>query len=186
MWTYENRPGLSGKPLAQWTSVPQHAGKSPHPTLLVVAHPRCPCTRATIEELARVMTAAPAGLEGRVYFYKPTGTPDAWSHTGLWRSAAMIPGVQVSVDEESQMARSFGAVTSGQTFLYGADGQLLFSGGLTDSRGHAGESVGGRAILALLSKPQAKAVTTPVFGCSLTVPTRASSTPPSDQFRKAP
>jgi hypothetical protein len=118
------------------------------------------------------MASARDSLEARIYFYQPAGSSNGWARTDLWRSASDIPGVQVIVDEDGRMARDLGAATSGQALLYGAEGQLLFSGGLTDSRGHSGESVGGRAVLSFLSNPRAALVTTPVYGCSLLGPAR--------------
>jgi hypothetical protein len=156
------------------------------PTLLVMAHPRCPCTGATIEELARIMDSAQGALNARVYFYKPAGASDAWTQTPLWHSASRIPGVQVAADVDGRNAHRFGAATSGQAMLYGADGGLQFSGGLTDSRGHSSVSAGGRAILALLSQPKAELVTTPVYGCSLLSPDSASSAHVTERQRIAP
>jgi hypothetical protein len=144
-----------------------------------MAHPRCPCTGATIDELERVLTSAEDAPESRVYFYRPAGAGEDWSRTALWRRAASLPGVQVVADDDGRMAQRFGASTSGQAFLYGTTGQLLFSGGLTDSRGHSSKSVGGEAILSLLSNPQARPVTTPVYGCSLVAPKHAST--PNDR-----
>jgi len=175
MWIYENRPGSPAQPPKQSPSSFHSAGRHSRPTLLVIAHPRCPCTAATIEELARVVNSAPDGLDARVYFYEPADASAAWRQTGLWRTASSIPGVQVLPDVEGRTAHTLGAATSGQALLYGGNGRLLFSGGLTDSRGHSGESIGGRAILSLLSKPQLDRVTTAVYGCSLIAPDGSTS-----------
>ena len=61
---------------------------------------------------------------------------------------------------------AFGAFTSGQVFLYGTSGELLFSGGITGSRGHEGDNAGRDAVESLLDRRNAPAHT-PVFGCSL-------------------
>ena len=45
----------------------------------------------------------------------------------------------------------FGLVSSGHALLYDENGRLLFSGGLTNARGHAGNSVGRNAIVAILN-----------------------------------
>jgi hypothetical protein len=58
-------------------------------------------------------------------------------------------------------------VTSGQTFLYDARGTLLFSGGITGARGHAGDNAGRASIVALLNRAGAATTSTNVFGCSL-------------------
>jgi hypothetical protein len=46
----------------------------------------------------------------------------------------------------------FGAATWGQTMVYGRDGRLLFSGGITAARGHYGDNAGTQAIAALLER----------------------------------
>jgi hypothetical protein len=51
--------------------------------------------------------------------------------------------------------------------LYDVNGRLLFSGGITGSRGHAGDNAGRTAILALLHREASGRNDTFVFGCSL-------------------
>jgi hypothetical protein len=101
-----------------------------------------------------------------VIFLKPDHTSE-WDDTDLQRSAAAIPGVTVVSDIDGVEARRFGAETSGHTLLFDRDGRLLFSGGITQSRGHAGENAGERAIVALVHNRAAERVATFVFGCSL-------------------
>jgi hypothetical protein len=93
-----------------------------------------------------------------------------WERTGLWDAASAIPGVTALRDEDGREASVFRAETSGQTFLYAPDGHLLFSGGTTGARGHAGDNAGRATILALLTNGTADRHGTPVFGCSLFAP----------------
>ncbi len=70
-------------------------------------------------------------------------------------------------DDDGVEARSFGAATSGQTFLYDKRGALLFSGGITGARAHQGDNAGRQSVVALLnSGPRAHSATS-VFGCPL-------------------
>jgi hypothetical protein len=112
-----------------------------------------------------------AQAQGRVtayaLFLKPTGSYDGWEKTDLWQSAASIPGVNIFVDDGGTEARRFNAVTSGQIVLYDAGGRLLFSGGITGSRGHSGDNAGRSAIISLLNTGEAEAAETFVFGCPL-------------------
>jgi hypothetical protein len=78
-----------------------------------------------------------------------------------------MPGVQAGCDEDGVLAKQFGASTSGHVLLYHADGRLLFSGGITNARGHAGSSAGLEAILSLLNRGTAEQADAPVFGCPL-------------------
>lgn len=78
-----------------------------------------------------------------------------------------LPGVQVVIDADGVEARRFHVKTSGHVLLYDTHGQLLFSGGITDARGHAGESVGRRMVLAWLKGKTQEQRSAPVYGCSL-------------------
>jgi hypothetical protein len=103
-------------------------------------------------------------------FFQPVGASDAGAKTDLWWSAAAIPGVTVAHDDGGGEARRFHVATSGHTLLYGARGELLFSGGITASRGHSGDNAGRSTVLALLHTGVADRTETPAFGCSLRDP----------------
>jgi hypothetical protein len=167
LFKYETTPGASGPIVSIWPStstLPQPAGK---PTLLMAAHPHCPCTRASIGELAEVMAHALGKVNAYVLFVKPEGAGNDWDDTDLRRSAAAIPGVTVVTDANGVEAARFGAQTSGHTLIFDHAGTLLFSGGITASRGHAGANAGENAVLAILNQQSADRQRTPVFGCSL-------------------
>jgi hypothetical protein len=102
-----------------------------------------------------------------VLFLKPQNSGNDWDDTDLRQSAAEIPGVSVLTDVDGVEARRFGAETSGHTLLFDSTGLLLFSGGITESRGHAGSNAGESAIVSLVNKHSADRRSTLVFGCSL-------------------
>ena len=131
------------------------------------AHPKCPCTRASIEELNSLLAGYGGPVAARVYFFKPTAESEEWTHTDLWQSAARIPGVTVYEDVNGALAQQFGAETSGFVVLYDPQGNLLFKGGITGSRGHMGDNQGESTILSLLSGKNPGTRQTPVYGCSL-------------------
>ena len=106
-------------------------------------------------------------LEAYVLFLKPEGLPGDWAWTDLWRSAAAIPGVTPIIDNGRYEARLFQATTSGQTVLYDHQGELIFSGGITASRGHFGDNAGKTAIIALMNTKFPNLKETDVFGCPL-------------------
>ncbi|MEM7307412.1 MAG: hypothetical protein AAF682_12115 [Planctomycetota bacterium] len=135
--------------------------------LLLFAHPKCPCTRATVEELNRLMTACVERVEARVHFFRPRDAADGWEHTDLFRAAESIPGVTALVDPGGEIAQRFGASTSGEVYLYSPAGELRFRGGITASRGHAGDNVGRHTIVELVRGGVAERDETPVFGCRL-------------------
>ena len=137
------------------------------PTLVMLAHPHCPCTRASVGELAEVMARVAGKAKAYVLFAKPEGSGADWDDTSLRRSAAAIPGVTVLSDHDGVEARRFGAETSGHTLVFAPDGRLLFRGGITQSRGHAGDNAGASAIVSLVHNQKADQTSTFVFGCSL-------------------
>ena len=166
--TYANTPGPAGFSPAAWPVAASLAPRAGRSTLLLFAHPGCPCTTASIAELSRIMAVAHTKMDAVVYFVLPAGAPGDWRENSLWDAAALIPGVRAAADPEGAEARRFGARTSGQSLVYDASGQLVFSGGITAARGHEGDSDGRAAILKLASgEAPARTFVTPVFGCIL-------------------
>ena len=164
---YENAPGDQGEPPALWpeaTSLHRTQGVM---TLLMVAHPICPCTRASLGELARIVARAGGRLHAYVLFVSPEGADSTWSRGDLWNEAAAIPGVSVVEDHDGMEADRFGVAVSGHVLLYDARGRLSFSGGITPARGHSGDSTGRAAVLALLEGRSPSHSRSFVFGCSL-------------------
>lgn len=145
--------------------------------LLMFAHPRCPCTRASISELARLLTNLRRPIDVSVHFFRPEFEADAWARTDLWDSAAAIPGVQVASDPGGRVAELFGAATSGFVCLYDADGALAFRGGITAARGHEGQNAGEDAIFSLVHGRGDAPRTCNVYGCPLRDEPVPGSTP---------
>jgi hypothetical protein len=166
LFHYETTPGRVGLVPHQWPSL-QIERATDRPTLVMLAHPHCPCTGASVGELARVMARFQGKVTAYVLLVRPKGAGRDWEETDLRRSAEAIPGVKVVLDLDGVEARRFGAETSGHTLLFGVDGRLLFNGGITASRGHAGDNVGESAIMALLDNQAPPRTQTLVFGCSL-------------------
>ena len=167
MFDYEGSPGVAATPPPQWPDDSEIERAPGRATLVMLAHPHCPCTRASIGELDMLMARVQGRVTAYVLFLRPPGFPPDWEDTDLWRSAAAIPGVRAIRDDAGGEARRFRAATSGQTLLYDADGRLLFSGGITASRGHAGDNTGRSVIVALLTEGRGGPSETPVFGCPL-------------------
>jgi hypothetical protein len=163
---YESRPGRIGTVPQNWPG--SRIQRAHHrATLVMLAHPHCPCTRASVGELAQIMAQAEDRIAAYVLFLKPEGSSSDWEKTDLWRSAAAIPGVTVLPDVDGAEARRFGVETSGHTVLFDNEGRLLFSGGITGSRGHSGDNAGRSAIVSLLRNHRADRAQSSVFGCSL-------------------
>jgi hypothetical protein len=164
---YESTPGRVGAISRSWPIASKVPLAAEGQTLLMFAHPRCPCTRASMGELAEVMARVQGKVHAYVLFLKPDNSGTDWDDTDLRRAAAQIPGVAVLSDLNGTEARRFGAETSGFTLLFNSAGVLLFNGGITAARGHAGGNAGENAIISLINKNTANQTNTFVFGCSL-------------------
>lgn len=169
IWRYETTPGTVQATPASWpqrTAIHRTAGV---PTLVMFVHPQCSCTRASLTELQQLMARNEQPLTAAVLFLKPTGESDSWAQSSTWKQAHTIPGITVGTDLDGSEAHRFGATTSGHLIAYGADGHLLYSGGITGSRGHIGDNSHLQdAMLALQTgKPRIESDAAPVFGCSI-------------------
>ena len=166
---YKGKAGSPGQPPSAWPRNDLISLSSNKPLLIMFAHPRCPCTKASLGELEHLVARAKNQCEAAVIFYEPNGGSEAWSSTALIHEARSIPAVRVILDPDGNVARRFGVETSGHTLVYGADGKLLFTGGITSSRGHLGDNAGFAAVLEIITNHsiQLARTTTPVFGCEL-------------------
>jgi hypothetical protein len=157
---FERTPGESGmdgvaKPTSGWQ-------------LHVFVHPRCPCSRATLEALREIRSAAPE-LGARVVFVRPAGVEENWELGDSWEAARRMSGVEVVADPDGAEARRFGAKTSGQAVLIDPSGRAAFRGGLTRGRGTPGESLGQVAVLQWIREGRGSDAA-PVYGCPLFTP----------------
>jgi hypothetical protein len=165
LWSYQNAPGPAAEAPAAWPVASRIPRPSDRAVLVVALHPQCPCSRATVSELARLLAHAAERPEVHLLFVAPPTVADEWVRASLWQTASAIAGVRVTRDDGTE-ARQFGARVSGQVLAYDRQGQLQFSGGITPARGHEGDSAGRSAIEALLAgRPHL--TSTFVFGCLL-------------------
>lgn len=166
-WQYENKAGTAAVAPGAWPVDSKIVRPADRPTLIIIAHPHCPCTRATVHELERLMSEYPERLSAYVIFVRPNGVDQDWERTDNWEAAGRIPGVSVLVDDMGVEARLFDARVSGQTMLYSKNGDLLFTGGITAGRGLEGVSVGESAIAAIIDGEMPDVRSTNVYGCPL-------------------
>ena len=68
---------------------PALAALGPHkPTLIMLVHPQCPCSRASLTELSRLAALCPNRANISVLFLRPAGCPDAVAAPDLRRPGA--------------------------------------------------------------------------------------------------
>lgn len=152
---------------AHWPDDSQLPRVPERPTLVVFLHPRCPCSRATLEELSRLTTRIADRASVLAVFLAPQSHGENWHQTDQWNAARRIPGVQVIADVDGLEARRFQADVSGRTLLFDADGVRLFDGGITQSRGHVGDNSGSAAIAELVLRGGSTTTHGRAFGCTL-------------------
>jgi len=145
-------------------------------TLLVFLHPRCSCSHATLEQLQQILDSTRGPLQVFFLVYRSKVVDDAAGSSalqGFAPDAARHREVRIVSDWNGALARRFGAATSGEIVLYGAEGRLLFQGGITPARAHLGDSDGADRLRNALATGIAQATTSNVFGCAIFQPRSA-------------
>jgi hypothetical protein len=136
-------------------------------TQVMFAHPRCPCSQSSMRELARILTECPSAVQVQIWFYCPDDEPDDWAHTELWELASHLATFEPRIDRDGRAAAQCGVQTSGHALLFEPSGELVYSGGLTSSRGHEGDSLNSQALGRLLRGESNEIASFPVFGCPI-------------------
>lgn len=164
LWSYAATPGDAGATAPSWPAASELRRRTDGPTLVMVAHTECPCTQASMAELREIVGRARDAVHVIVLLEPAPGSGEDPLESGVARMARDLPGVEVVVDRDHHEADLLGARTSGHTVLFDAEGTVLFAGGITGSRGHAGENEGRASVLALIQRRPGSAAT-PTFGC---------------------
>ncbi len=172
---YAARPGDPGAPQKRWPRSSALVLDERRCNLLIFLHPACPCSQASIEELAYVMARSRGRVRAQALLVVPETIPKRWALGKLENQLSELRDLGVRRDTGGVEQRRFGAATSGHVLLYDCRGRLVFSGGITPARGHVGPSYGRDALLAYLERESNDRAASPVFGCPLTAPRLAVS-----------
>jgi hypothetical protein len=163
---FEATPGRQAVALPSWPAasrIPRAPGEW---RLVMLVHPQCSCSRASIEELRRIIEKSPASLQTYVVVYRPSDFPAGWERTDVFTAAAKLPRTHIVLDPDGHEANVFQGFVSGQTFLYDGDGRLRFSGGITLLRGEAGFNGGSAGVMQIVRTGKGNGEH-PVFGCAI-------------------
>jgi len=170
LWNYEWRPGARTSGAEAW---PAHTSVTPRSgvfNLVVCLHPKCPCSSATVDELYKIVKRARTPVHVNVLLFESADAAQDWATSSPSEAVRTFPDTSVVPDPEGLQASLFGALTSGDVQLYSPVGRRLFHGGITISRGHAGDNAGANAISGFLNGERSANVETPVFGCVIRSP----------------
>ncbi len=167
---FEITSGTQGIAPAHWPVQSKLPHSTHRPVIVMFAHPKCPCTRASLRQLGEIMSDDRHDAIAIVAFMRPDSTAEDegedWTSGEAWELAGQIPRTARIADAGATEATRFGARTSGHVVVYDNAGSLRFSGGITGSRGHAGDNHGKRAVLAHLLATDGDSQHD-VFGCGL-------------------
>jgi hypothetical protein len=175
---YSTEPGAEQSAPPTWPTASTLRPVAGLNTVVMFVHPKCPCSRASLAELEIVMNDTRSHAAAFIVFLRPADVEVGWEQTDTWETAGRIPRTTRMVDREGQEAKRFGARTSGLTLVYDARGRLEFGGGITESRGHVGDSVARQALLAMLENAPTDLHDHAVFGCPLEDPAAPVIGPP--------
>ncbi len=166
---YAAQAGLLREPDASAVTWLQQHRRPGRPLLVMAVHARCPCTDASLSELADFLARARGGCDALLLRYVPAASsPSDWP-AGDDRRELGGRTVPIMADPDGKIAAQLGAFTSGSIVFLDAAGEVRFHGGLTLARGHRGRSPAQDALLALLEQRNDGhfLTTAPVYGCAL-------------------
>jgi hypothetical protein len=162
---YESTPGATAAAPANWpiaSGIPRKIGAL---QLVMFVHPKCSCTRASLEELSAVLTQLPGPVSAWIVIEDDRAPPSTGRPVDP--PIAHLAHVTTMYDSQGAEAHLFGAHTSGHIVLYDAEGTLQFSGGITGARGHVGDNWGLKRLIGAAKHPGRLATTHFVYGCPL-------------------
>ena len=81
---YAIAPGKRSESLSTWPEGSALQHDIALPTLLFFAHPRCPCSRSSFEELSRALAKISKAVSPTVVFTVPEGADAGWTETELF------------------------------------------------------------------------------------------------------
>ena len=100
-------PGQGGRAIERWPDQSIVPLNSRRPTLVVAAHPLCPCTRATVAELTRVLTSYAGKVDANILILLPESAGHGWGPTDGLRRLGTMAGVQLIDDPGGKEATRF-------------------------------------------------------------------------------
>ena len=164
---YSNTPAASGNAVQSWPRMSNLDPDSQKPTFVMFIHPHCPCSAASVHSLLEIMREHSLSSKFIVVFVRPKGVAPKWELSATHETCLKTPGLTTIVDDQGKEATLFGALTSGQTYIFSPNHELVFSGGITSARGMEEVGPERKLVINAILGQTAHTQHTPVFGCSL-------------------
>src|SRR5262245_2306398 len=94
LWAYSQTPGPTPALAAgdAWPSASRIARGPGRPALVVFLHPRCPCSRASVNELGKILTQLDGRASIHVLLVRPNGAEAGFEATALRERAIEVAG----------------------------------------------------------------------------------------------
>lgn len=164
---YSQAPGAQAETTSEWPVGSTIQPDPDQPTLIMFVHPRCACSRSSLNQLARILADGRFAANVQFVFYCPNGEPETWAYTGLWNLAGKLTNTRHVIDLDGAEAKRFGATTSGHAFVFSSTGQRVFSGGITNGRSHEGDSIPAETVRQILRGETVQRTDWPAYGCPI-------------------
>jgi hypothetical protein len=155
---------------------PQDSRLMQHPSgrLVIFIHPQCPCTQATLSELEAVMVRRSVATTLVI-----SAVDSEWLTSKVMQHIERMQSqyatyIDVFLDKDGSESERFEATVSGHCMYFNRQGQKVFSGGITASRGHVGDNDARYRLMELILSNSEVATLEPpsifpVFGCRLPI-----------------
>lgn len=168
-YSFKDDPQATAAIVLEWPADSTVTRRSGRPILVLFLHPKCPCSRATVGELERLPVLVPSEAlpDVCVVAAAPRSTGDLWWSPPFLNRVARLPNAHLVRDLDGVETALFGARISGTVLLFDPQGNRLYAGGVTMSRGHAGHNAGLQAVTDLLVDHSADVPAIPPLGCDM-------------------
>ncbi len=161
---YDSLPGIAAVPKTAWPAASKIKYSTITNTLVMVLHPRCPCSRASVQQVASMMntTNPPKCI---FLFYTPSIFAKGWEKTDIWNQASEIPDSVLISDIDGRETKTSEHPHPDRPTFFDRQGFLRYSGGLTEGRGHQGECRNLEAAIKALNDSHKPTTFGAVYGC---------------------
>ena len=164
---YSQTPAPMGRAVRSWPISSKLLPESNRPTFVIFLHPHCPCSKASFAVMQELVEKSAGQVKFYAVFVRPTNVASQWEQSDLYKRSVAFNKIATVVDDGGIEAKAFGALTSGQTYVYGPAGHLNFAGGITSGRGMLEIGPERKLIEQALAVNLMASTKTPVYGCSL-------------------